>query len=160
MRGIICDILCRRFGSPVAGEYAGLPAHIWKPHDAGLRCTLLLAGRHEDSIPTEHAALKELYGNTRGGFLLGSSLRVASLLRSTVWGLHPIDELQAQPPVRRARALRPKADYWMDAASTWYYGCSEGSLCCYDTADDTVADLGEVSAAMDAILTEWLDAAM
>ena len=158
MNGIIETVLTHRFGPPVIGTYEGIGARIWNPHDEARRCTLLVGAQWDTGLAKQHRHLQELYGNSSGGFVLGNMLKLSSLTQSPVWGVHAITEFQACPAVRRALVVGPKVDYCMDSANVWFYGYQAGSLYCYDVDNDDAENLGEAEAAMDVILSHWLDA--
>jgi hypothetical protein len=96
--------------------------------------------------------LEPIYGNFRGGVVLGDWLHIATFARPDIWGLYPIRELQATPQIREALAREPGICYFMDAANVWYYGVRDGELWCYDTDPDEFYSFGPMAEGFEQLL--------
>jgi hypothetical protein len=101
-----------------------------------------------------------IYGDARGGFVIGDSLKLSLLEGPNVFGLHRIEELQGQQEIQRASALDPQIAFFMDSANVWFYGIKAGELFVYDAETAELDSLGPVDSALRTLLLEFDEAAM
>lgn len=158
MSGLIEDIISRRFGPPMTAHFQTLAARTWNLDDEPRRCKLYIGLEWDPELSKAHKHLSCLYGDSFGGILLQDSLRISTLVRQEVWGLYRIDDLHCRPEVQRALSFEPAVDYFMDAANVWYFGYKAGELLCYDSENDDIENLGNVEAAIDGLISQWLEA--
>jgi hypothetical protein len=147
-------ILNRRYGAPtpsIKSPYVQLTWHAKHEDDS---CKLYFDGRlRKKGHP--YLSVKEIYGDAIGGFLIGDSLKIASLCPQEIYGLWPIDELRTLPVIEHAAVMDPRVDYFMDASNVWYYGVKRGELYVFDTAYDELDSLGPVEPALEELMDEW-----
>jgi hypothetical protein len=158
MSGLIEDAVSRRFGPPTATSFQQLSVRVWNFDDDPRRCKLYVGQDCDPQLRQTHANLVPIYGDSFGGFLLGNSLKISTLIRQEVWGLYRIDELHSRPEVQRALSLNPSVDYFMNAANVWYYGYKEEELYCYDAENEDIENLGKIEPALDGVIAQWLKA--
>ena len=155
---MIHDILTQRYGKPVVVEAAGFLEHRWKMGDEATECALLFSTRETTLLPDYHGELSHIYGKSVGGFLVGDSLKIATLTNQEAYGLYSIKVLQEQPEVQAALAIDPEVRFFMDAANTWFYGEKEGRLYVFDRETGELDELGECDQVIERLLDEWLAA--
>jgi hypothetical protein len=156
--GLLERILIRRYGRPKISVDGTLVQQCWNVDDTDNSSLLYVGMKWEGRLGTRFAALKEIYGNAFGGFLVGDSLKIAVLLPRKIWGLWRIDELQMLPPVRKALAFDPAIDFFMDAANVEYFGHKAGELYVYDTTTDELDCLGPIEPALETLMDQWEEA--
>jgi hypothetical protein len=151
--GLLERILTRRYGKPELCIRDGMAAKHWDtgfPNDEAL----LYAGKWPGILAVRFASLKEIYGDTYGGFLFGDSLRAANLLSREIYALWNMDEFRVQPEVQHALVLDPAVDYFMDSFNIYFYGIKRGQLYVYDAGTDEFDSLGPIEAALEERLDE------
>ncbi len=153
--GLLEKVLIRRYGQPIISTRRGLNARCWNPDDFDYASVLYVGMKWEGRLGTRFASLKKIYGEALGGFLVKNLLRVAMLLPRKIYGVWRMDELQRLPPVRKALAIDPHIDFFMDAANVWYYGHKAGELYVFDTATDELDSLGSIEPALETLMDEW-----
>lgn len=153
--GILEKVLIRRYGSPVLCIRGGLAAKSWNAYKQRDEAVLYVGMKWQGILGAHYSSLKEIYGNTFGGFLVGDSLRTALLTDREVWALWNIEELRALPAVKHAQVLNPAIDYFMDAANVWYYGHCAGELWEYDTEFDELNCLGPIASSIEELIDQW-----
>jgi hypothetical protein len=152
--GILERVLVRRHGQAVVGVRRGLNALCWNPDDFDFASVLYVGMKWHGPLATRFASLKAIYGNAVGGFLIKNMLKVAVLLPHKIYGLWRIDELQILPPVKRALAIDPAIDFFMDSANVWFYGHKAGELYVFDSETDELDSLGPIEPALETVLDE------
>jgi hypothetical protein len=142
-----------RYGAPtpsIKSPYVQLTWHTKHEEDS---CKLYFDGRlRKKGHP--YLSVKEIYGDSVGGFLIGGSLKIASLCPQEIYGLWPIDELRTLDVIEHAAVMDPRVDYFMDSANVWYYGVRKGELYVFDTAFDELDSLGPIEQALEALMNE------
>jgi hypothetical protein len=156
--GLLENILVRRYGRPKISVDGALVQQCWNVDETDNSSLLYVGMKWEGQLGSRFASLKEIYGNAFGGFLVGDSLKIAVLLPRKIWGLWRIDELQMLPPVKKALALDPAIDFFMDAANVEYFGHKKGELYVFDTVTDELDCLGPIEAALETLMDQWEEA--
>lgn len=150
--GIIEQTLDRLYGARIIASGDWGPETWWLPEKPRLRSKLFCPLEWDDHLRASFGGLEPIYGNCRGGFLLGSWFKIATLAGPDIYGLYPIRELQSIPPIRAALAREPGICYFMDAANVWYYGVRDGELWCYDTDPDEFYSFGPMAEGFEQLL--------
>ncbi len=158
MAGLIENVLTERFGLPTILPSELGAEHRWNTDEEGLECILFEPLVWDERLRCKHGILEALYGDAKGGFLLGDTLKVSLLEGPRVFGLYLIDELRSQPDVRRAHELDREICFFMDSANVWFYGLKAGELFVYDSGTRELNDLGPVQPAMQQVLIEFEEA--
>ncbi len=156
--GLLEKILVRRYGRPKFSVDGALIQQCWNVDETDNSSVLYVGMKWEGRLGTRFASLKKIYGDAFGGFLVGDSLKIAVLLPRKIWGLWRIDELQMLPPVRKALAMDPAIDFFMDAANVEYYGHKAGELYVFDTVTDELDSLGPIESALETLMDQWEEA--
>ncbi|TCO60984.1 hypothetical protein [Actinocrispum wychmicini] len=154
MNGLVASVLTDLFGPPEPGSDAdSLAWTTWRSNDPDHRSRL-----YRRTGPTDLPdALLACYGDFGGGFLIGSSIKMATIDSQDVHGLYRFDELAIQPELSDVRVQRPELHFFLDAANVWFYGIEGDTLVAFDADLDEITDLGDPAAALPDLLTEWLD---
>jgi hypothetical protein len=132
--------------------------NIWRANDPDTLSRLYardLANKEATDLPD---TLLACYGEFGGGFLIGTSLKMATIDGRDVYGLYTIEELAAQPEVQRVTDVRPNLRFFLDAANVWYYGIEGDSLVAFDAELGELTQLGQLGPALAGLLSEWADA--
>jgi hypothetical protein len=157
MIGILESILRKRYGSPRVVQNGPLIEYRWNETDESRSSILykdenFVWGRNS---PEELIALKPIYGDAIGGFLLGDSFKVATLGGHELWGLYTLPMIQDLPPIHRALELEPGIGFFMDAANVWFYGAKDGILWEYDEPFDEIWGEVDIATRIDQLLDQW-----
>jgi hypothetical protein len=158
MSGLIEEVIFRRYGFSTTTSCQELVARVWNIGDESRLCKLYVGLDWDPQLRKSHENLTPLYGDSFGGFLLGDTVKISTLVRQEVWGLYRIDELHSRSELQRALSLEPLIDYFMNAANIWFYGYKAGELYCYDAENDDIENLGKIAPALDDLITQWLKA--
>lgn len=153
--GLLEKALVRRYGTPTISTKRGIDAHCWNPDEFDYASVLYMGMKWHEPSDTRLAALKEIYGDACGGFLVKNLLRVAVLLPREIYGLWQINQLHKLPPVRQATEMDPAIVYFMESANVWYYGHKAGELYVFDSQTDELDSLGPVEQALDELIDQW-----
>ncbi len=148
-------ILNKRYGKPIISEKGNLIEKRWGKENDDVSSVLYVDMKDYGISWSCISRLKYLYGDIIGGFLIGNSLKIASLSPQPIFGLYTIDELQKQPEVQKALSIDQNVDFFMDASNVWYYGLKLGELFVYDIETDELESLGPVEMALETLLDEW-----
>jgi hypothetical protein len=154
--GIIENVLTQRYGPPAVSESDGELR--WNANEEQLKCILFWSLSWDTQLRNRFGILKELYGDVRGGSLLGGSLKISQLKGPAIWSLYCIEQLQSQPEVLRAHELDPEICFFMDSANVWFYGVKAGELIVYDAVGDDLGYLGPAEPALTSLLIEFEEA--
>ncbi len=158
MLGRIEYALAKRYGPPEEISSASVPELRWNSHEKPRECILFKSLSWDDRLRTKYGVLEKIYGDARGGFLLGDSLKIALLEGPRVFGLYLIEELQSQAEVKRANELDPQIRFFMDSANVWFYGLRDGELFVYDSGTQELDGMGPAQAAIEELLIEFEEA--
>lgn len=158
MNGLLENVLEQRFGPQTVSSADAVVEHRWNIDDECRECILYKTLSWNDRLRRKYGVLEELYGDSRGGFILGDSLRLSLLEEPSVFGLYQIEELQSRPEVRRANKLDPQICFFMDSANVWFYGLRNGELFVYDSGTEELDTLGPVKPAIQHLVDEFEDA--
>ncbi len=109
-------------------------------------------------LGTRFASLKKIYGDAFGGFLIKNLLKVTMLLPRKIYGVWSMGDFQMLPPGRKALAIDPAIDFFMDAANIEYYGHKAGELYVYDTTAGELDCLGPIERALETLMDQWEEA--
>jgi hypothetical protein len=155
--GIIERILYRRYGQPTPSIESPFIKFTWNTDNPDDECILYM---HMKSNRKGHPypSVKEIYGDAIGGFLIGDSLKIATLSAEKIWGLPHIDKLRTLDAVQHASIIDPRVDYFMDAANVWYYGVKRGELYVFDSTFDELDSLGPIEPALEKLMDDWEEA--
>ena len=148
--GVVAAVLTELFGPPTRETDQPEDWYVWAANEPG-RSRLYSATA---DVPEE---LRACYGTTGGGFLIGSSLKMAVADGRDAYGLYTLNELAAQPELADLRADRPTARFFLDAANVWFYGVDQGELIAFDADLDELTELGDPATALRDLVAEWLD---
>jgi len=151
-------ILTRRYGQPVTYFRDEMVVRSWNNDHPDDEAVLYTGMKWEGRLGTRFASLKRIYGEALGGFLIKNILRVAVLVPKKIYGVWRIDELQLLPAVRKALAIDPAIDFFMDAANVEYYGHKAGDLYVFDTETDELDSLGPIEPALETLMDQWEEA--
>jgi hypothetical protein len=152
--GIIEKILYRRYGQPTPSIENPFIKFTWNTDNPDDECILYMHMKSRQK-GRPHPSIKEIYGDAIGGFLIGDSLKIASLSTEKIWGLPHIDKLRTLQVIEHSAVMDPQVDYFMDAANVWYYGVKRGDLYVFDTTFDELDSLGPIEAALETLMDEW-----
>lgn len=156
---MIHEVVARRFGSPSVVETIDFIEHRWNEHEPDRKCVLLMDDLRPELARSAFAPeIADVYGHVVGGFLVGTSMKIATLTSKKVYGLYRIGDLQELPIVRYAAHLDPEIHFFMDSANVWYYGVKAGHLFCFDRATSELDDLGDFAVAMEELMGSWEEA--
>ena len=153
--GLFEKILNKRYGKPTISEKGYLIEKIWGKENDDVASVLYVDMKDYGVTCSCISWLKYLYGDSIGGFLIGNSLKIASLSAKPIFGLYTIYELQKQPEVQKALSIDQNVDFFMDASNVWYYGLKSGELFVYDTETFELDPLGPVEMALETLIDEW-----
>lgn len=156
--GLLERILNRRYGLPRTSTDGALVQRIWNADQVDNSSILYVGMEWHEGLSSRVVSLRNIYGDSYGGFLVGDSIKVSVLLPRKIFGLWRIDELQTLAPVRQAREMDPAIEFFMDSANVWYYGYKAGDLYVFDTETDELDSLGPVEPALETLMDEWEDA--
>jgi len=131
-----------------------MAAKCWNTHQPEDEAVLYVGMQWRGILGARFASLKEIYGDSFGGFLMGDSLRAALLFPKKVYALWNIDDFRMQPEVQHAQAMDPGIDFFMDSYNVWYYGVKAGSLYVFDAETDELDWLGPIEHALRSRLDE------
>jgi hypothetical protein len=132
-----------------------MSARYWNTGQPDCEAVLYIGMKWQGILGTRFAALKEIYGDAFGGFLMGDSLRAALLSSKRVYALWNIDDLRMQPEVQHALAKDPGIDFFMDAYNVYFYGIKGGDLYVFDAEYDELDSLGPIEPAFERLLDEF-----
>jgi hypothetical protein len=157
MIGAVEMVLAKRYSAPLVVPSEPFTEYRWNDSSEVKQCVLYKELVWDEDLVKRWGALEPIYGNCVGGFLIGipSSMKLAMMRGPKLFGLYLIEELQAQPEVRRANSLDPAVCYFMDAANVWFYGSKEDALYVYDSATDELDSLGPIGSGLDQLLADW-----
>jgi len=153
--GLLERILIRRYGRAVRRRKEGMEAQCWNQETPDEKSVLYMGMNWNSRLGRRFASLRDIYGNSFGGFLVGDSIKVAMLLPRKIWGLRRVDELQFLLPIRKALETDPEVEFFMDASNVWYYGHKAGELWVFDSETDELDSLGPVEPALDRLIEQW-----
>lgn len=144
-----------RYGPPQVVSSGQSLEHRWNADDECSSSVLYVDRETQDSERAIQEEFRFLYGSCFGGFVIGNSLKLATLGDKRVFGLYTVEELQEQPEVERALAISPGIRFFMDAANMWFYGHKNGLLYVYDAETDELEDMGGIELGLNVLLDEW-----
>ena len=144
-----------RYGPPQVVSSGQSLEHRWNADDECRSSVLYVDREVQDSERAIQEEFRFLYGDYFGGFVIGNSLKLATLGNKHVFGLYTVEELQGQPEVERALAISPGIRFFMDAANVWFYGHKSGQLYVYDAETEELEDMGDIELALNVLLDEW-----
>jgi hypothetical protein len=156
--GVLEKILIRRYGQPVITTRRDLNARCWNPDDFDYASVLYIGMKWGSRLGTRFASLKKIYGDAFGGFLIKNLLKVTMLLPRKIYGVWSMGDFQMLPPVRKALAIDPAIDFFMDAANVEYFGHKAGELYVFDTVTDELDSLGPIEPALETLMDQWEEA--
>jgi hypothetical protein len=156
--GLLEKILIRRYGQPISCVRDGMVARCWNSGDLDNEALLYMGMKWHGSTGLRFASLRDIYGDAFGGILIKNILRVAILAPRQLFAVWNIDELQMLPPVRKALAMDPAIDFFMDAANVEYFGHKAGELYVFDTVTDELDCLGPIERALETLMDQWEEA--
>ena len=157
MTGLLEEFLTSKYGCPAITRFdCGVEFH-WQ--STGNDSILYKGLTWDDTLRLHLSVLESIYGDSRGGSLLGGSLKVAIVYGQVPFGLYQIEELQRQPEVIRASPHDPTVCYFMDSANVWFYGTKDGQLFVFDAEADELDSLGSIDIALNTVFDEWASAA-
>jgi hypothetical protein len=152
--GILERVLTRRYGPPAHCIRDGMAAKGWN-NDQPSDESLLYLGMKWQGLPgNRFASLKEIYGNSYGGFIIGDSLRTALLTPREVFALWNMDDFRHHPAVQYAISRDPAIDFFMDQNNIWFYGVKKSQLYVFDSEFDELDCLGPVEQALETVIDE------
>jgi hypothetical protein len=157
MIGEVEIALTNRYGNPLVVPSEPFSEYRWR-HCSDVNQSVLYKKLVWDKdLAKRWGALQPIYGDSVGGFLIGipSSIKLAMMSGPEVFGLYPMDELQARPEIRRAHSLDAAVCFFMDSGNVWYYGVKEDQLFVYDSETDELDSLGAVACALQELFAEW-----
>jgi hypothetical protein len=157
-QGLLEKILIRRYGQPVPCAREGMIARCWNSHDPDNEAVLYMGMKWDGRAGLRFGSLSSIYGDSFGGILIKNILRVAILSPRQLFAVWNIEELRMLPPVRKALALDPAIDFFMDAANVEYFGHKAGELYVFDTVTDELDSLGPIEAALETLMDQWEEA--
>jgi hypothetical protein len=152
--GIIEKVLMRRYGQPISAILRGLPVHGWNPDEWDYDTALYMGMKWNGFPGLRFASLKEVYGNTIGGYLIKNALKLGVLVPREIYGLWNIDDLRVQPELLHAAVLDPAIDYFMDENNVLFYGIKGDQLYKFDAETDELTCLGAIEQALEVILDD------
>lgn len=155
MAGLLENELIQRFGPQKLSTSGSVTEHCWNVDDESRKCILYKTLRWNHRLRRKYGILETLYSDSKGGFVLGDSLRLSILDGSRIFGLYLIEELQERPEVKRASECDPEICYFMDSANVWFYGLKNGELFVYDSSFDELDSLGPAHSAIQQLLVEY-----
>lgn len=158
MTGMIEYALAQRYGPSEELSSESGPEQRWNSDERPLECILYKSLSWDDRLRTKYGVLEKLYGDARGGFLLGDSLKISLVEGPRVFGLYLIEELQSQAEVRRANELDSQICFFMDSANVWFYGLKDGELFVYDSGTQELGGLGPAQTTIQKLLIEFEEA--
>lgn len=152
MPGLLEKVLIERYGPPEIQHTAPLRRKYWCGGTPKESC---LFEEPELPLRSEFPGLNEVYGTACGGFLIGTSLKVATTSIQEIFGLYALPELSSQPEVVRALSMDSGIQFFMDASNVWFYGTKKATLWVYDAEADELDALGDIRIALHDLLAEW-----
>jgi hypothetical protein len=155
MTGLFVTLLNKRYGPSRTDVQADHREFIWNDDAERLRCILFDEMFWDNDIRRQLGPLEALYGDVRGGVLLGGCVKIAMLTGQKCFDVRRIDELQRQPEVRAANQRDPNICFFMDSANIWFYGIKDGQLYVFDSPGAELDCLGSVETAFEILLAEW-----
>lgn len=156
--GLLERILTRRYGQPITRIEDGLIRRCWNLGDFYHSAVLYPGMKWNSLAGLRFAALKDIYGDAFGGYLVKNTFKVSVLIPREVWGLWNIDELRSLPAVEYALTLDPAIDYFMDEDNVLYYGVKKGELWVFDNEYDELDCLGPIEQALEKLLDDFFEA--
>ena len=153
MIGLVEKLLTARYGRPGIEPSGDVKDCRWQ--EVGERSVLHKGLSWDAALRQQYGPLEELYGDARGGSIMGGSLKIALIRGPDTFDLYLIDELQSQPEVLRASTHDSAVCFFMDAANVWFYGVKDAQLFSYDAESDELDCMGPLEQAMAALLEEW-----
>jgi hypothetical protein len=154
--GILEKVLTRRYGQPVLSIMDGLAAKCWNPDEWDYASVLYLGMKWQGERETRFSSLRDIYGNSCGGYLIKNRLKAAILLPREVYGIWNIDDLRMQPAVQHAVVMDPTIDYFMEDSNVWFYGVKAGQLYVFDSIYDELDCLGPVDSALEDVFNDLI----
>jgi len=151
-------VLTNRYGVPKVSSERGFLVNEWNSEDETKRCRLYIGmiWNGEDENFKRH--YEDLYGDALGGFILGQSLKIATLSGVEIYGLYNIEELQRRPEVLQANIIDPDIHFFMDSANVWFYGRKKEHLYVYDGETEELDQLGLIEPEIEKLLIRWEEA--
>jgi len=154
MVGLLESVLTTRYGQPQTRRVGGLTERHWSA-GPGQDSVLYYSTDWSCAPASEFIGHRALYGESRGGSLVGNSLKVALACGPDVFGLSSIAELNRRQEIGRAVALDPGVMFFMDAANVWFYGHKASELYVYDGETGELDCLGPLESAIVQLISEW-----
>jgi hypothetical protein len=158
MSGLFHRILNNRYGIPNVISSEGFLTNQWNAQDERKSCILYLGMNWESQNEDFKGLYKNLYGDTFGGFMVGDSLKIATVGEVKIYGLYTIDKLQSQPEIVQAKTIDSAIHFFMDSANVWFYGHKNGYLYVYDAETEELDQLGLIEAEIEKLLIQWEEA--
>ncbi len=152
--GLLEKIMVRRYGQPITSIMDGMAARRWNTDTPDDDAVLYVGMRWQGILGARYSSLKEIYGDSFGGYLVKNSLKVAMLSPRSVYGLWNIDEFRSQPEVQHAVTIEPGIDFFMDKYMVLFYGVKKGDLYVFDSETDELDSLGPIESALETVLEE------
>ncbi len=150
--GLFEKILTRRYGQPVTSIRDGMPARLWNTHHPDDEAVFYIGMKCLLPSETRFSSLREIYGDSCGGYLIKNTLEAAILLPQEIYGIWNIDDLGMRPEIQCAIAMDPAINYFMEAHNVWFYGVKRGELYVFDGETDELDPLGPVEEALEDLM--------
>lgn len=154
MVGILEAVLIKRYGEPKIEASGPLTKKFWSG-DSSRPSVVYCCADWDQPPASEFTDHRAIYGACCGGSLIGGALKLAMLSRQAVFGIYQIQELIAQPEVKRANELDSDIAFFMDASNVWFYGHKTGSLFVFDSATEELDELGPIDIELARLIEEW-----
>jgi hypothetical protein len=155
MTGLLQEVLTNRYGPAELVHSDGIPEARWLSGEPERKSVLYLGMQWDDPTKARYSGNHSLYGNAIGGFLIGGSLKVATLGGHNIYGLYTVEELSAQPEVQSALELQSDVSFFMDAANVWFYGHKKGKLYVFDAETGELDELGPLASELERVILDW-----
>jgi len=126
----------------------GFIALCWNPDDCDYDTVLYMGMKWTGKLGKRFASFEPIYGDAIGGYLLKNDLRVAVLPDHEIYGIWNIRDLRRQPEVKRAFAIDPAIEFFMEDSNVWFYGMKKGDLYVFDAEFDELDSLGPIEPAI------------
>lgn len=159
MKSVIETLLIKKYGMP---EIVNAPNYIeywWNRDDESKSSVLYVDYNIDESELIRNRKCQNIYGKYCGGFIIGDSLKIATLSGIKIYGLYSLGELQGQLELCKIYDRYPKITFFMDAANVWFYGFQDNSLFVYDLDTDELDEIDELESGLEAVIDEWIHAA-
>ncbi len=103
--GLLEQVLTRRYGQPVTSIRDGMGARLWNTEHPDDEAVLYIGMKWLRPSETRFSPLREIYGDSCGGYLIKNTLKAAILLPQKIYGIWNIDDLGMRPEIQCAIAM-------------------------------------------------------